>query len=521
MEQPPKNNSVREFFDSLAGVEHPSLPEGLTFHSTFTANGKQGMVGLIEYQGEQYVYKISQYLNYLASHEGTIMTCLEKIADFCPHFCKTVGRFTTSIEPNFRKVVNPFEIQSKYPVYSEVLVMEYLSGTRKFYRYLKKKSMDEDVLYSLIQQTLCALLASQQHCSFTHYDLHSNNIMVQECDSNQVSIYRVSENQVFIIPTYGFIPIIIDYGFSYCQDLDKKPVWGALAHTDVGFMSNTFDKWADFKLFLITVGYEMESYHRKGSGREFRKLIKKIFKPLSVDWESGWDESDEMSASDYAMSLLEEDIESEFFEECIHFCTDILQTLTCLPLEPHPYEDIVLSYKLVEKEFMKIEDEIKSKFYLLYIFKSIVDCAGRVSKTYLRSETRQEAVKTFRHCIYDTLNKVSKYAKPKINYEKLLCSLLLLGRQISGVVYDVCRERMKEKRRDYKKMDVKSPVEILEKIHSQFGSHEWEADDSTYFQVYDFMQKKSYRLDITDKMRDTFNEGDKEERREMILSVLR
>lgn len=522
-EQTPKKVSVRKFFKSIE--KRPlmkELPAELTFHSTFTANGKQGMVGLIEYQGQKYVYKISQYLNYLASHEGTVMDCLEKIRDFCPHFCRSVGRFTTAIEPNFRKVKNPFEIVSKYPVYSEVLVMEYLTGTRKLYRYLKKKTMDETILYGLIQQTLCALIAAHQHCRFSHYDLHSNNVMVKECDHNQVSVYRVTEDQIFILPTYGYTPIIIDYGFSYCQDMESKPVWAPLAHTDVGFMSQTFDKWADFKLFLVTVSHEMECYHRKGTGKKFRKLIKSIFRPLDIDWESGWDESDEMSASDYAMNLIEDEIESEFFHDYIHFCVDLLQSICTLPLEPYNYKDIDVSYKMMEDEFMKIENEISSKFYLLYIFKCLVDSARKVSVDYLSPEKREDAVRTFRHDIYDILGRVSRYAKPRLNYEKLLCSIIRLGRQVSGVVFDVCNERMKEKRSEYKKMSVSSPVEVLEIVHDQFGDHSWNADEATFFQVYDFVKKESYRLDFaSEEVREKFNNSERKEREQQIMEMIK
>ena len=513
-----KNMSVQEFLTTIPS-RNKDLPDSLTFHSTFTANGKQGMVGLLEYQGEQHVYKISQYLNYLPEHEGTIMESLNKINGFCPHFCKTLGRFSVDIDPKFRKLKNPFEISGKYPINTKVLMMEYLRNTRKLYRYIKKKDMDEDIIYSLIQQTLCALLAAQENCRFTHYDLHSNNIMIRECDPHQVSVYRVSEDKAFIIPTYGFVPVIIDYGFSYCQELDGKPVWPSLAHTDVGFMSNTYDKWSDFKLFLLTTSYEMENYHRKGTGRTFRKMIKNIFKPLSVDTESGWDTDDEVGATEYAITLFEEDIKSPFFEECIHFCTDILQTLTNLPLTPHNYDDISLSYKIVEEEFLKIENEIKSKFYLLYIFKEIVASARLLSSKYFNIALRQDAIKEFRHNIYEILEKVSKYARPKLNYEKLLCGLLLLGRQITGVLHDVCREKTKSKNKEYKKLSVKEPVEILEKVHKEFG-FDWEADEQTYLQVYDFVEKKTYRIDIDDEeWRETFNNSSNEERVQMVLSI--
>jgi serine/threonine protein kinase len=514
-----QNKPVAEFLKSLAKSPAKPLSSDLIFHSTFTANGKQGMVGLLEYGGQKYVYKISQYLNYLSLHEGDVMKCMENIIDFCPHFGRVVGCFPAKIDPNFRKLENPFVITSKYPVDMDVLVMEYLEDTRKLYRYIKKRSMDEEVIHSLIQQTLCALLASQHYCKFTHYDLHSNNVMVRRCDPNQVSVYRMAADKLYFIPTYGFQPVIIDFGFSYCKDLDGKPIRAALAHTNVGFMTNTFDLWSDFKLFLITTSYEMEQYHKRGTGKKFRKLVKKMFEPLSVEMDSGWDTGEEMSASDYALEVLEENVKSDFFDECIHFCIDILQSISTLPLEPHHYEDILTAYQVMEAEFMKIEDEIGSKFFLLYIFKGIVDGARKVDAMYSNPETRNEAVKQFRHSVYAVLDSVSKFSKPKVNYERLLCSTLLLGKQITGIVHDICKDRMRRKKKEYKNLSYHHPVEMFHTIHEQFG-FDWEADENTFFQIYDYTRKTSYKVTLEEDEIDLFNEGSYEERSAIISKKL-
>ena len=52
----------------------------------------------------------------------------------------------------------------------------------------------------------------------------------------------------------------IDFGFSFCDDLDNKPLWASLAHTDVGFMTNQFDPVADPKLLLVTMSDELKRY---------------------------------------------------------------------------------------------------------------------------------------------------------------------------------------------------------------------------------------------------------------------
>ena len=59
------------------------------------------------------------------------------------------------------------------------------------------------------------------------------------------------------IPTNGHYPVIIDFGFSYINDMKDGPLWPSMAHTCVGFMSDRFDWVADPKLFLVTVSGEI------------------------------------------------------------------------------------------------------------------------------------------------------------------------------------------------------------------------------------------------------------------------
>ena len=77
--------------------------EWLEFSTTFPKPGKQGLVGLLsckdENVPEKYIYKISQYINYLIRHESIIMEGLNNLIPYCPHFCKGVGTFECDINP--------------------------------------------------------------------------------------------------------------------------------------------------------------------------------------------------------------------------------------------------------------------------------------------------------------------------------------------------------------------------------------------------------------------------------------
>ena len=131
--------------------------EWLKFDKLLDNQGKQGMVGLFNLKDEneedniKYIFKLSQSLNYLVYHELTVMQGLSSISNFCPFFCKGIGSIKCKVEPK-RKIKNPFDIKSKYPIEKEVLLCEYIENSSKFYNYIKTKDIKEEMLYSIVKQ---------------------------------------------------------------------------------------------------------------------------------------------------------------------------------------------------------------------------------------------------------------------------------------------------------------------------------------------------------------------------------
>ena len=119
--------------------------------------------------------------------------------------------------------------------------------------------------YSIIKQVLCALSIAQNKLHFCHYDLHSSNVMLEKCDKDLVMVYLLDQNNSICVPTEGYIPKIIDYGFSYTKDCENNTFYATLAHTDVGFMSCTNDFMSDLKLFLVTVSYDINHFYNCNS----------------------------------------------------------------------------------------------------------------------------------------------------------------------------------------------------------------------------------------------------------------
>ena len=74
------------------------------------------------------------------------------------------------------------------------------------------KDIKTDVILSCIFQISFGLNYMQKHYSFTHNDLHINNIMYTS--TSKTFLYYKYNNIYFKVPTYGYLFKIIDFGRS-------------------------------------------------------------------------------------------------------------------------------------------------------------------------------------------------------------------------------------------------------------------------------------------------------------------
>ena len=476
MSQGSSNSEYDQLVNHYETNNKESWDSWLEFSHIFDKPGKQGLVGIMKSRQDskkEYVFKISQYINYLAEHEGTVLQGLNSISNYCPHFCKAIGSIECQVDPKSRKEGNPFDIADvKYPIEKKVILAEYLDKSTKLYNYIRaSKRIEEDIIYSSIKQVLMAIIIAQKSKQFAHYDLHSNNVMMRRCNKDLVFLYVIDEDNQFCVPTLGHYATIIDFGFSYIEDLDDGPLWPSMAHTCVGFMSDRFDWVADPKLFLVTVSGEMKDKRDTPKSHKLRRVVRNMFYPLKMEWDSGWDEGEKKGASDYVTQMLRGYSKtSKIFSEYEHYCIDLLQSLIIIPLEQQNYSNIDVSYKAFLGEWLKFENQIESPFYNIYILKIIVDNARFVCAAYNDSESSRGAVKTFKENITTKIDRVAKFCNlSKIHWEKLLCSLLVLSKNIEGVFYDVINTRMEEKQEQYDRLPLQSPEQMYAAIETNLS----------------------------------------------------
>lgn len=499
------------------------LNEWLEFVDVFPRQGKQGLAGLFRLKNQEsgidsndnngeilIVFKVSQYLNYLAQHEYIVMRGLNDISEYCPHFCRAIGMVSTLVDPACRKEGNPFEIQTKYPICKDIMLCEYVDKSCKFYNHIRAdpSKIPEEVLYTTIEQVLMGFLIAQQEKRFTHYDPHSFNIRMQKCDKNTVFLYVVNKDDQYCVPTRGHYPVLIDFGFSYISDMDDGPLWPSMSHTAVGFTSDRFDWSMDPRLFLVTVSYEIKQKRGTKMAKKFRRMVKNMFCSLDINWGSGWDGTEEeMSVSDVVVNeLVDFSSESKLFAEYDYFCIDILQSLIIMPIENQPTTDLKKSFGVFIKEWIKIENEITSPFYNIYMLKCVVDSARLVRAAYSDVGTRDQAVDEFKNMILDSLGKITRFCTLKgVHYEKLLCSLYVFSKCLEGRYFKLMEKHMKPKLKQYSNLPVQSIGQIFATIQVNVDDG-YEFSDKTRVVVFDSIKKTSQTYSINDTVAQTMND---------------
>jgi len=178
----------------------------LIFIKKFKRQGKQGIVGIVKDKktNQLYIYKVPQFNNYLSRHEYITMNTLYHLRHCCPHYCKPVHLLTKKVDTKYNRKDNLFKRETTEHMNVELLLMEHLPY-KNLYDCISNKNVSNDILYSTIKMVLIATQISQLKCSFTHYDLHSGNILTNIRMLSQDYRFWVFILQWIRKPTHLFI----------------------------------------------------------------------------------------------------------------------------------------------------------------------------------------------------------------------------------------------------------------------------------------------------------------------------
>lgn len=415
--------------------------EWLEYESTFNGNSTQSITGLLRIKDTEHkcVFKLSKSINNIISHEYLVSQDVNTLDKYSRNFCRSIGIIECNIDIT-NKSKNPFYIEDdkkKCTIKKLVILYEYVNG-KSLSHMIRSISINDAVIVSIMKQVILSLCIAQREYDFTHYDLHTDNIIILTCDPNESFLYVINETNQFIIPSHGYYPVIIDYGYSYTKNLNNLPFWNTCKFSDVGICPNQPNFLHDIKRFLISVSRLFIKYKHTPNSMIVKRIISNLFYDIDdLNYKTGLVSYNNHEPMLGHVSELNCD-KSIMFRNYMVYCLDILQSLIILPFEKQNTKDMDISFEIFINEWIKIENQLNSIKLKLYILSNIVNRAIMSRGDYYNTNTRKNAVTEFRRNIYTDINEVLSFCKlDKINFEKMLCSLYVFSQSLEGILFDI------------------------------------------------------------------------------------
>ena len=503
-----ENTNREELLEFLKNPSHRNLEIEKIFSS-----GSQGVCGLVKIdtlnkKSIKVVFKVSQYIDYIVEHEYKAMKALETISTYCPHYSLAYGVYSANTEAKIKEDENPFIVTSKYPIRRSFILEEFVDGP-SFKHILNDGGGNHNNFVSVVKQILSSINISGTNINFSHYDLHSSNILVEKCNPDEVNLYLfggVGYNGM-LVPTFGSRPKIIDMGFAYAKDMEKTEVNVDLSHSDRGYFCDRYCWLTDYKVFLVSLYSDIKDVlhdHKTifgdvNGGDQFMNIVKNMFKPLSISWSSGWDKYKKEEANDKIIRKMSEimKVKSGLFKDSPQACFDIIMSLCTIPLQDTKtfQTDIRVCYPAFLSEFFKIEKEMTVPVYKLNMLKIIVDSAKLVKKEYLNVDTRDSAVSKFKLAVETEFTRISKYCLPRINYELMLCSVYSTAYCYTGRLKRYLDNTYDDISKTYTNIVPENGNEIVEIFNINFEDKYIYTVESI-INVYDSVNKKTIQFKL-------------------------
>jgi|688.fasta_scaffold116094_2 hypothetical protein len=177
-----------------------------------SVNSKEGFIYITNFSSDiQVVVKVAQKSNGLESklREYFIgIKSLNKLRCLIPTFVYTIGAFLYPKPTKTGKLEHDIKNENTAFVLYEKIDGETINTL------LKKNKLNFKQFLSIFIQLLLGLEVAQREARFTHFDLHSDNVMIRE---NDVTSYNVNlDMSTYSVVNPEFIPVIIDFGTSTC-----------------------------------------------------------------------------------------------------------------------------------------------------------------------------------------------------------------------------------------------------------------------------------------------------------------
>ena len=388
----------------------------------FAGDTTQSFVGALQYKKNpnlMLIYKISQEENNIILNEYEILTQLNRAALASPHFVRAYG-LTNYSSPVVLDCISKLTCDSAVRVDRTMLLLEYVANIGSLYDFLERKHSLAEVT-SLMAQVLIAIRIMRL-LKISHNDLHGDNIVVKKCDP-AITLKYVFKDREVTIPTFGYCAVIIDFGLGRSNPTgSSNSLLGSFHFTHIGFHSDKFGAEADYVRFL--------SSFKHFTAKRYPTLSRwcaRILKPFKGINAQGWDTFCGGEKAESVVETFNSKIRHVFRRAKLLGDTawvDNLQLLVKRPIQDMQSSDISV-FNPFFKNWSKFEERIKSMSELNYLFKCLVFSIKLWKEDYLNPEESDKAVEQIKQDFLKHYEVVVKFHCPQVNYEDMICSLIL------------------------------------------------------------------------------------------------
>lgn len=378
--------------------------------------GVQGIVGIfrsIHHPTINCVYKISKQFDNLTENEYEVLKTMKSY-----HFPRVIGIVKGKLNEK-----NELSSRGIYPV--DILLMEYIEHDMSFCDLIHEG--DPERTRSAFSQTLLAILEAQQKYNFTHFDLHTGNILVQFIDDHD-EIFHLKEGDV-VLPCKEVFIIIIDFGNSYVNTMPC--LYTSLQYTTYGLYTHTFDPNADFIRLLCVYCTESED-------KDMHKFLLDILpNTTEISASTGlikprkqYKETVTLIAHKKVRSEIKK---SKFMREHIEWI-EFLQVLIKLPISDIYVQDTKCFARFADI-FSQLEERILDTFILMHLFKKFCCLVAQYRNVYMTESTKDLAVSIITETFNKTITDCVGYFLPKLDYDDMISTVLLMSQCIEKIYY--------------------------------------------------------------------------------------
>ena len=414
-------------------------------------SGTQSFVGIFKHQSEYIVFKCARTMDQTTLHEQRIMTDLNSLNPIFPAHIELYGHAPIQVNPEVFDIDDDDNLDERLfeaPNVGNKVLHDFIfcecvdQHGDAFGDFLFGKYNTANLCVPIVKQVLVNSYIAQKLVSFTHYDLHTDNIMLTSIPNDTLQLFVFDNTFKILIHPNGDQVKFIDFGYSFSESCVGDYMYQDMTHMECGIYPNQSDHTHDMRTFLTTLSRDIASH-------TLYKIAKMFSGKGKLDPQTG---------------------------RGVRWCKDVMELLyystRCNQFKTTPFSrgqmctsfGLLLSifrnnnqvhtsttgpsdvFAIFAKQWMMIEETIPKRL-TMWVFKSIIVKARELRDSYQSNEV--VAVREFQSHILNLYIHHKWFKTPtNVKYDALLCSIYLLGMYVNKTIREEADEllKLKEKR---------------------------------------------------------------------------